>query len=75
MSKVEKVVLWVVWAIVVMIAAVPLVWFGSLALQADNQTNPAMAMTQADMFIVIAAISGVVSLSVWTYRRTRKKPS
>lgn len=75
MSRVEKVILWVVWAIVVVIAAVPLVWFGSLALRTDDQTNMAVVVTPADLFIVIVAISSVISLTVWTYLRTRKKPS
>ncbi len=75
MSRVEKVILWVVWAIVVVIAAVPLVWFGSLALRTDDQTNMAVVVTPADLFIVIVAISSVLSLTVWTYLRTRKKPS
>lgn len=76
MSKAERIILWIVWAVVaVMAVGVPLAWLAYQQFRTDKTTNLAVVMTPTDLGFLLLMAACVVSLAFWTIRRTRKKSS
>ena len=54
---------------------IPLAWFGYLTFGRGGTTNLAVVVTPTEVGFLVLMAACVVSLAVWTVRRTRKKAS